>query len=207
MTVPNEPRPSLPSARGHADDAVRPPWPDRRYLYPHAWQSGLQPGAGPSAHADAWRAAELLGVVAQSRHEQAGVHAVIGDELRMPAVWCELGSCISRFTDAAALGESDVRSRALAVGWRQDALDRLACPSCVQHDPKFRTSYPIVPWLARYVPPPGALPAGQLPAPTEVADTGTSSQPPLGPAMARDEAKRRPSRFRHREAGRHRLTL
>jgi len=105
MTVPNDPRPTLPGEWDHADGAVRPPSSDGRYLYPHARQSAQQPGSGPPAYADAWRAAELLGAVAQSGHAQANVHAVIGDELQMPAVWCELGSCISRFTDAAALGD------------------------------------------------------------------------------------------------------
>jgi len=38
------------------------------------------------------------------------------------------------------IGERDLRARALAVGWRYDALGRLACPSCVRHDPSFRVS-------------------------------------------------------------------
>jgi hypothetical protein len=54
--------------------------------------------------------------------------AVIGDELRMPVMWCEMGSCISWHSDPAALGEADIRARAIAAGWRVDALGRLTCP-------------------------------------------------------------------------------
>ena len=40
---------------------------------------------------------------------QAGpaVRAVIGDELRIPVMWCEMGACISWHADPAALGEGD----------------------------------------------------------------------------------------------------
>ena len=34
------------------------------------------------------------------------VRAVIGDELHVPIAWCEMGSCISHYTDPAALGEA-----------------------------------------------------------------------------------------------------
>ena len=75
----------------------------------------------------------------------AAVRAVIGDQLRMPVMWCEMGSCISRHADPAALGEADTRARAIAAGWRIDALGRLACPRCQQNDPRYRAASPVVP--------------------------------------------------------------
>jgi hypothetical protein len=77
------------------------------------------------------------------------VRAVIGDQLRMPVMWCEMGSCISRHSDSAALGEGDLRARAIGAGWRIDALGRLACPRCQQADPNFRACHPVVPWDRR----------------------------------------------------------
>jgi hypothetical protein len=52
-------------------------------------------------------------------------------------MWCQFGTCIASYTHRGALGERDLRARALAVGWRYDALGRLACPDCAQHDPAF----------------------------------------------------------------------
>jgi hypothetical protein len=74
------------------------------------------------------------------------VRALIGDQLRLPVMWCEMGSCISRHADPAALGEGDMRVRAIDAGWRIDALGRLACPRCQQADPNFRACHPVVPW-------------------------------------------------------------
>ncbi len=71
---------------------------------------------------------------------------MIGDQLRMPIMWCEMGSCISWHADPAALGEADIRARAIGVGWRVDALGRLACPRCQQTAPGFRVSRPVVLW-------------------------------------------------------------
>jgi hypothetical protein len=71
---------------------------------------------------------------------------VIGDQLRMPIMWCEMGSCISWHADPAALGEADIRARAIEAGWRIDALGRLACPQCQQTDPGFWASRPVVRW-------------------------------------------------------------
>ena len=78
---------------------------------------------------------------------RAGVteRAVIGDQLRMPVMWCEMGSCISWYTHPAALGEADTRARAIGAGWRIDALGRLACPRCQQTDSGFWASCPVVP--------------------------------------------------------------
>jgi hypothetical protein len=72
--------------------------------------------------------------------------APIGDALRMPIAWCEMGSCISHYEDPAALGEADIRARAIEAGWKVDALGRLACPQCQRSGPWFWTTHPIVPW-------------------------------------------------------------
>ena len=74
---------------------------------------------------------------------QVTARAVIGDELRMPIVRCEIGSCISWHSDPAALGEADIRARAIAAGWRVDALGRLACPRCQQSDGRFWATHPV----------------------------------------------------------------
>ena len=76
----------------------------------------------------------------------APARAVIGDELRIPIMWCEMGSCISWHADRTALGQADVRARAIRAGWRIDALGRLACPQCQQTDVAFRTTRPVVLW-------------------------------------------------------------
>jgi hypothetical protein len=68
------------------------------------------------------------------------MRAIIGDEVRVPILWCEFGTCIARYTSREVIGERDLRARALAVGWRYDTLGRLACPSCVRHDPSFQVS-------------------------------------------------------------------
>jgi hypothetical protein len=70
------------------------------------------------------------------------MRAVIGDEIRAPVLWCEFGSCIQRYTAPDPLGKGGLRARALAAGWRYDALGRLACPGCVQRDPAFRSGRP-----------------------------------------------------------------
>ena len=69
--------------------------------------------------------------------------AVIGDELRMPIMWCEMGFCISWHADPAALGEADIRARAIAAGWRVDALGRMACPRCQQSNSQFWATHPV----------------------------------------------------------------
>ena len=90
-------------------------------------------GARASAHAGADASAGETG------------RAMIGDQLRMPIMWCEMGSCISWYTDLAALGEADTRARAIGAGWRIDGLGQLACPRCQQSDPGFWASRPVVP--------------------------------------------------------------
>ena len=74
---------------------------------------------------------------------QITARAVIGDELRIPIMWCEMGSCISWHSDPAALGEADIRARAIAAGWRVDALGRLTCPRCQQSDGQFWATHPV----------------------------------------------------------------
>ena len=107
--------------------------------------------AGPPA-ADSWGAAAgPPGTAPPSRAgSKADVEiterAVIGDELRIPVAWCEMGACISHYADPAALGEADIRARAVEAGWRADALDRLACPQCQQGDSWFWTAHPAVLW-------------------------------------------------------------
>jgi hypothetical protein len=76
----------------------------------------------------------------------ATMRAVIGDQLRIPISWCEMGSCISWHADPEALGEGDERARAIEAGWRFDAFGRLACPRCQQADPGFWATHPVVPW-------------------------------------------------------------
>ena len=73
------------------------------------------------------------------------MRGIIGDAFRLPALWCEFGSCIGRYTSRDALGERDLRARALAAGWRYDPGGRLACPSCVRQEPAFRAPRPSAP--------------------------------------------------------------
>jgi hypothetical protein len=69
--------------------------------------------------------------------------AVIGDELRLPVIWCEMPRCINWDHDPDSLGECDTRERAIARGWRTDALGRLACPECQQTRSDYRTPRPV----------------------------------------------------------------
>ena len=122
--------------------------------------------------------------------------AVIGDALRIPVLWCQFGTCIGRFTHADALGEADVRRKGVAVGWRQDAFGRWACPGCVQRDATFRVVYPLVP--ARH-----ADQAADRP--RAAPSAWDSVEPPrirLAVAVQREPGK--VSRWGHRDAGRHR---
>jgi hypothetical protein len=84
--------------------------------------------------------------------ESTPVGALIGDELRTPMVWCELdpGHCVSWHADRAALGVADVRARAIAAGWRIDALGRLTCPQCQQRSTTFRATQQVVLWDRAY---------------------------------------------------------
>jgi len=107
---------------------------------------GSDPWPEVLAEADARAQAEAAArAEAAPRAEMTG-RAVIGDQLRMPVMWCEMGSCISWHADPAALGEADTRARAIGAGWRIDAFSRLACPRCQQTDPGFWATGPVVPW-------------------------------------------------------------
>jgi hypothetical protein len=114
-----------------------------------AWASApseTRAPAGAGAPAET-RVPTRVGAAADvSPAASAPVRAVIGDEIRMPIMWCEMGSCISWYTHLAALGEADTRARAIAAGWRIDALGRLTCPQCQQTDPRFWASCAVVPW-------------------------------------------------------------
>jgi len=107
--------------------------------------------AAPPAGDSWWVAAPPAGTAPSGRAGMgAGTEiterAVIGDELRVPLAWCEMGACISRYADPAALGEADIRARAIEAGWRADALGRLACPQCQQGESWFWTAHPAVLW-------------------------------------------------------------
>ena len=59
-------------------------------------------------------------------------HCVIGDQLRVPAAWCDMAGCGAGFADPAALGEADNRARAVGAGWAEAAVAGLVCPACQQ---------------------------------------------------------------------------
>ena len=73
------------------------------------------------------------------------MRAIIGDEFRTPMLWCEFGSCIARYTSEDALGERDLRARALVDGLalRRPRTARLPC--CTRHDPSFLVGRPAAP--------------------------------------------------------------
>lgn len=118
--------PQLNRVEGHSEYATP------SYLYPHAWPPGT----------------EVLRWDPEEPTPLPRGRAVIGNELRLPAVWCEFGACIERFSHPDALRMRDVRVRAQAAEWRQDALGRLGCPRCQQTDPGFRATLPVVPLVS-----------------------------------------------------------
>jgi hypothetical protein len=98
---------------------------------------------------DGYRRPEALAaapVTPPVNRAQTTVRAVIGDELRLPIAWCEMGSCISWFAHPAALGEADIRARAMDAGWRLDAVGVLVCPQCVQTSPRLQSPLPVALW-------------------------------------------------------------
>jgi hypothetical protein len=138
---------------GHARPARgSDPWPevlaeaDARAQAEAAARAQAEAAARAQAEAAARAQAEAdARAEAAARAEMTG-RAVIGDQLRMPVMWCEMGSCISWHADPAALGEADTRARAIGAGWRIDAFGRLACPRCQQTDPGFWATGPVVLW-------------------------------------------------------------
>jgi hypothetical protein len=143
-----DPAPAAPPAAGWGDAA--PPATESWWAAePPAGQSWWP--AGPSAADSRGAAAGPSGTAPPGRagtkaHVEITERAVIGDELRIPVAWCEMGACISHYADPGALGEADIRARAIEAGWRADALDRLACPQCQQGDSWFWTAHPAVLW-------------------------------------------------------------
>lgn len=139
-------------ARFHDDDARfhddNPAW---------AHDDGLARFHGPAAmHGEAddyGSAADTVpsvntpdGRVAVRASVEITQRAVIGDELRIPIAWCEMNSCVSHHSDPLALGEADIRARAIAAGWRVDGLSRLACPKCQQRASGFWAAQPVALW-------------------------------------------------------------
>ncbi len=112
------------------------------YGSPVAWdRAGLR--AEPAEAADGAPVPAAAALLGPGRGSE---RACIGDQLRIPTAWCELSPCISRHSDRDALGEADIRARAIAAGWCIDALGRLACPACQQTDTRFRGTRPVVRW-------------------------------------------------------------
>ena len=136
------------------DDRAEPPAPGDDHAEPPGDDHAEPPGgstrpevpARPATSVTPARPVTLAGPGSPAGPAGATVRAVIGDQLRMPIAWCEMGCCISWHSDPAALGEGDARARALGADWRIDAFGRLACPRCQQTDPDFRASRPVVPW-------------------------------------------------------------
>jgi hypothetical protein len=154
--------PSVPGRSVPGQSASRPTGPNSVLPEPAASGAPQQPDSTPQPAASPAPIppAPIPPVPAAGRHHRAA-RAVIGDALRIPVLWCQFGSCIARYTHRDALGERDLRVRALAAGWRYDALGRLACPSCVQHDPSFWMTRPPVPvhrWLIPALFAPGERP-------------------------------------------------
>ena len=124
-----------PPGDAHAGpDGVSGPWPEALAAADALAEARARAQADARAQAEAAARAEVTG------------RAVIGDQLRMPVMWCEMGSCISWHADPTALGEADTRARAIGAGWRIDAFGRLACPRCQQTDPGFWATGPVVLW-------------------------------------------------------------
>ena len=69
---------------------------------------------------------------------------VLGDQIRRPLAECEIARCAGRYEDPVAVGEADVRARAVGAGWRHDAVGRLVCPAC-QRRPDAWAAYPADP--------------------------------------------------------------
>jgi hypothetical protein len=135
---PTGPGYAVPAGHGCAEPAAGNARPDAL--------AGPAAPATPVAAAAPVRTATPAAPAAPAGPAQAAERAVIGDQLRMPIMWCEMGSCVSWHADPAATGEADTRARAIDAGWRIDALGRLACPQCQQTDPGYWAARPVVPW-------------------------------------------------------------
>jgi hypothetical protein len=103
-------------------------------------------------------------------------HAVIGDQLRLPATWCDMPGCGAVFADPAALGEADNRAKATAAGWQHDAIGQLICPACQRdHRAAGQPRLPPPPATAEDHPP-AVDPAGQAGRVSQPAPPATSAR-------------------------------
>lgn len=144
--------PSLADDRGVRPAAYRQLWgppkhptPRQALGRPYVWDggpsdvAGLQPAGDddddapePVAAVRSRRPAARRGSELLTGPAPTAARAVIGDELRELAAWCQIGACIARHTDRGALGEADIKNKAVAAGWCVDLFGRLICPSCQQ---------------------------------------------------------------------------
>jgi hypothetical protein len=104
------------------------------------WEAAYEPPATPPALSEA---SSVTPVLTRAEFTE---QAVIGDGLRLPIAWCEMSACISQHAEPGTLGEADARTRAIAAGWRMDAVGRLVCPQCQRSDSHFWTSRPVARW-------------------------------------------------------------
>lgn len=100
---------------------------------PYVWDGQGQPPDGEPEPVPGRQS--MPTVESQLVRARMDARAVIGNQLRKLAAWCELDPCIGRYTDATALGEADIIDRAIAAGWCKDAFGRLICPACQQCRP------------------------------------------------------------------------
>jgi hypothetical protein len=158
MDTPDGPRTrpaSTGTAERHEPGQLPPTSLDPRLTWPRPYvdQPADGPRTGPTRrmprftprHHPAGRVPVLPPPAVSRGQRPEPVRAVIGDEIRVPFIWCEFGTCDATYTHPDALGERDLRDRALVAAWRYDALGRRACPSCAQHDPTFWTARPPAP--------------------------------------------------------------
>lgn len=136
-----------------------------------AWEHRGWPAQAPASAPDQAAAASRLVAL-----------TVIGNQLRMPVASCEAGGCGARYEDWRALGEADIRARAIASGWREDLTGLLTCPGCQQCAPWPHAFRPGPPGAGR--PYPAAAPAATA-APAEQAGQPAPGVPgwPAGPAQ------------------------
>ena len=125
-------------------------------------------------------------------HAGVTARAVIGDQLRIPIMWCEMGSCISWHADPAALGEADNRARRTRAGWRSTPSGGWHAPdaskppsasgpparSCCGTGTRPSPWPPGPPPYAAAAPPPGKQPRARRPA---------SGHPPASPPKPRQQ--------------------
>jgi hypothetical protein len=119
---------------------------------PRVWAQAVARPGRPGRPDGRMPADPLAGPVAITQR------AVAGDRSRGPTAWCEMAACISRYDDPAALGEADIRARALGAGWRHDTAGRLICPYCQRRRPGSRAASPVAGRTARPLAGPASRP-------------------------------------------------